>query len=98
LHRLIGEDIELLNSLETSLGAVKADAGQIEQVILNLAVNSRDAMPMGGRLTIETRNVDRATAARAIHGEVRPNEYVMLAISDTGNGIPQEIRDHIFEP
>src|SRR5678816_10933 len=97
LRRVIGEDIELINTLQPSIGAVKADVGQIEQVILNLAVNSRDAMPMGGRLTIETRNVDQATAAEAIHGEVRPGQYVMLAVSDSGCGIAQEILDHIFE-
>jgi two-component system cell cycle sensor histidine kinase/response regulator CckA len=98
LHRLIGEDIELIDSLEPHLGVVRADAGQIEQVILNLAVNSRDAMPLGGRLVIETRNADHATVCKAIQGEARPNDYVMLAVSDTGSGIPQEIRDHIFEP
>jgi PAS domain S-box-containing protein len=98
LRRLIGEDIELENKLEPSLGTVRADAGQLEQVILNLAVNSRDAMPLGGRLTIETRNVGQGTVANAIRSDVRHGDYVMLAVTDTGGGIPAEVRDHIFEP
>jgi PAS domain S-box-containing protein len=98
LTRVIGEDIELVTVLQPSLGVVKADAGQIEQVILNLAVNSRDAMPKGGKLTIETRNVDSSTASGSLHAEVRSGQYVMLGVSDTGCGIPPEIRNLIFEP
>src|SRR5262249_16859310 len=98
LRRLIGEDIELINRLDPALGAVRADASQIEQVILNLAVNSRDAMPSGGRVTIETRNVDQATVAKAIKGFVRPGGYIMLAVSDTGTGISENVRAHMFEP
>jgi len=98
LRRLIGEDIELVNRLEPALGRVKADAGQIEQVILNLVVNSRDAMPRGGRLIIETQNVNHPIVAKSVQGEARPGDYVLLAVEDTGEGIAAEVRDHIFEP
>jgi CheY-like chemotaxis protein len=95
---LIGEDIALVNKLDSPLGKVRADPGQIEQVILNLAVNSRDAMPLGGDLTIETRNANHATAVQFTQGEVRPGNYVMLVVSDTGCGMSQEVQGHIFEP
>jgi PAS domain S-box-containing protein len=98
LHRLIGEDIELVFHPGADLGRVKADPGQIEQVFVNLAVNARDAMPRGGRLTIETANVELdETYARARVG-VQPGRYVMLGVSDTGAGIAPEVLPRIFEP
>ena len=98
LPRLIGEDIELATVAAPALGRVKADPGQIEQVVMNLVVNARDAMPSGGKLSIETANValDESYARR--HPGVTPGEYVMLAISDTGLGMDKETQSHIFEP
>jgi PAS domain S-box-containing protein len=98
LTRLIGEDIDLVMIPDGELGAVKADPGQIEQVILNLAVNARDAMPGGGKLTIETTNATLDEDYARFHGPVKAGEYVMLAISDTGSGMDAEIQNHIFEP
>ena len=98
LTRLIGEDIELVMVPGGDLGAVKADPGQIEQVIMNLAVNARDAMPHGGKLTIETANVALDQAYARLHTPIEPGEYVMLAISDTGLGMDVETQTHIFEP
>jgi len=98
LTRLIGEDIDLVMIPSAEIGAVKADPGQIEQVILNLAVNARDAMPNGGRLTIETSNVTLDENYARTHAPVEPGEYIMLAISDTGTGIDPETQLHIFEP
>jgi PAS domain S-box-containing protein len=98
LTRLIGEDIDLVMVPASELGPVKADPGQIEQVILNLAVNARDAMPHGGKLTIETSNVSLDESYARYHAGVRPGEYVMLAISDTGSGMDAETQSHIFEP
>jgi CheY-like chemotaxis protein len=97
LGRLIGEHIELVAVTGAGLWRVKADPGQVEQVIMNLAVNARDAMPDGGRLTIQTANQDLqpATAAR-LGGE--PGPHVMLAVTDTGIGMSHETREHIFEP
>src|SRR5690606_15195578 len=97
LRRIIGEDIELRTLLAPSLGAIRADAGQIEQVILNLSVNARDAMPTGGRLTIETANVHLPPQAGASDA-IDPGEYVMLSVSDTGTGMDVETQKHIFEP
>jgi PAS domain S-box-containing protein len=98
LRRLIGEDIDLKIVPSQSLGKVKADRGQIEQVILNLAVNARDAMPRGGQLKIQTANVDLdETAARSLRYVV-PGRYVMLQVSDTGTGMTPEVQAHIFEP
>jgi PAS domain S-box-containing protein len=98
LTRLIGEDIDLVMVPGADLGAVKADPGQIEQVIMNLAVNARDAMPQGGKLTLETANVALDENYARFHAPVAPGEYVMLAISDTGMGMDAETQTHIFEP
>src|SRR6266853_2272658 len=98
LPRLLGEDVELQTVLSSPLGPVKADQGQIEQVIMNLAVNARDAMPGGGKLSIETRNsrLDEEFAVR--HPPMIPGEYVMLIVSDTGSGMDAQTQAHIFEP
>ncbi|HEX4445935.1 MAG TPA: PAS domain-containing protein, partial [Polyangiaceae bacterium] len=98
MQRVIGEDIELELELGRPLGAVRVDAGQIEQVLLNLVVNARDAMPGGGRLTIQTANVTLDGEYQRIPNGVPPGRYVMLAVSDTGEGISEGIRAHIFEP
>ena len=98
LGRLIGEDIALLTTPTPGLGRVKADRGQIEQVVMNLAVNARDAMPQGGRLILETANVDLDDEYERRHVGARPGPHVMLAVSDTGTGIPREIQAQIFEP
>ncbi len=98
LTRLIGEDIDLVMVPGADIGAVKADPGQIEQVVMNLAVNARDAMPHGGKLTIETANVKLDANYARFHSPVQPGDYVMLAISDTGMGMDAETQTHIFEP
>ena len=98
LHRLLGENIEVKVVPGASLGRVKADPGQMEQVILNLAVNSRDAMPDGGRLTIETRDVELDENDSRDHEGAPPGKYVMLAVSDNGSGMDTETRAHMFEP
>ena len=98
LTRLIGEDVDLVMIPGTDLGAVRADPSQIEQVIMNLAVNARDAMPQGGNLTIETANVSLDESYARLHAPAEPGEYVMLAISDTGVGMDAETQNHIFEP
>jgi len=98
LTRVIGEDIDLVMVPGPDIGAVKADPGQIEQVIMNLAVNARDAMPQGGRLTIETANVTLDANYARFHAPVKPGDYVMLAISDTGVGMDADTQAHIFEP
>jgi PAS domain S-box-containing protein len=98
LQRLIGEDIALLSVLDPEIDRVCADPGQLEQVILNLAINARDAMPRGGRLTIETMNVQIDDAYVARHPGASPGPHVMLAVSDTGVGMNEETLAHIFEP
>jgi two-component system cell cycle sensor histidine kinase/response regulator CckA len=98
LGRLIGEDIDLAVIPAESLGRVKADPGQIEQVIVNLVVNSRDAMPQGGRLTVETADVELDAAYASRHFSVPPGPYVMLAVSDTGEGMDEQTRSRVLEP
>jgi len=98
LLRLIGEDIELSTILQPGLGRVKADQGQIEQVIMNLAVNARDAMPHGGKLIIETRNVELDDVYSRQHPPTIPGRYIGLTVTDTGVGMDKETQSHIFEP
>ncbi len=99
LQRLLGEDIiELCADLEQQLGSIKADPGQIEQVIMNLAVNARDAMPTGGRLTIETRNVMIGKGPRRETMMLQEGPYVLLALKDTGQGMSEETQSHLFDP
>ncbi len=98
LLRLIGEDVELLLGLEAAAGNIKADPGHVEQAIVNLAVNARDAMPLGGRINIETANVHLDENYARTHMGVTPGEFVMIAVSDTGTGMDAETRRRIFEP
>lgn len=99
LRRLLGEDIiELCSELEKSVGSIKADPGQIEQIVMNLAVNARDAMPTGGRLTVETRNVSIGKGPRRETIALDPGDYVLLAVKDTGHGMDEETQSHLFEP
>jgi two-component system cell cycle sensor histidine kinase/response regulator CckA len=98
LRRVIGEDIEMVIQTAGDLGGVRADVGQIEQVIMNLVVNAKDAMPSGGKLTIETANEELDESYARSHLDVKPSPYVMFSVSDTGMGMTPEVRDQIFEP
>lgn len=98
LHRLIGEDIEIVTRLNPDVGRINVDPGQFEQVLFNLAVNARDAMPNGGKITIVTQKVELDQAYADLHIAVKPGPYVMLAVSDTGTGMNRETQQHIFEP
>ena len=98
LRRLIGEDILLTAVLDKSIKRVKVDPDQFGQILMNLAVNARDAMPRGGKLTVETRNVDLDQDYARLHTGVEPGRYVMLSVSDTGSGMTAEVKARIFEP
>src|SRR6266403_1512709 len=98
LRRLMDEAIQMSTVTGKNIGTIKADPGQMEQVIMNLVVNARDAMPNGGRLTVETANVELDAAYASDHATVKPGQYVMLAVSDTGTGMSPETVAHIFEP
>jgi PAS domain S-box-containing protein len=98
LQRIIGEDIELVTVLDGDLANISADPSQMEQIVMNMAVNARDAMPQGGRLTIETRNTFLDDAYASAHAEVTPGPHVMLAVSDTGHGMVSETCAKVFDP
>jgi len=98
LSRLIGEDIELSFQPGNALGHIKADLGQIEQIIMNLVVNARDAMPKGGTIAISTSNIELGDAYLDSHFSVRPGRYVLLSVSDTGSGMDDKTLSHIYEP
>jgi CheY-like chemotaxis protein len=96
LRRLLGEDVRLVTDLDPAVGTVFADPGQLEQVVINLAVNARDAMPAGGTLTVATRSVE--LTASWSRPDVRPGRYVLLSVADNGCGMTDEVRAHLFEP
>jgi CheY-like chemotaxis protein len=98
LQRIIGEDVELLTSFQEDLWRVRVDSGQINQVVMNLAVNAKDAMPQGGKLTLETANAELDEEYARKHVAVKPGSYVMLSASDTGIGMSPEVKERIFEP
>jgi two-component system cell cycle sensor histidine kinase/response regulator CckA len=98
LRRLIGEDIELRVCAGTGLWRVKADPGHLEQVVMNLVVNARDAMPTGGKLTVETHNVNLGAAYAETHADAVPGDHVLLAVSDTGHGMDAAVKARMFEP
>lgn len=98
LNRLVGENVSIVTRLSEDLGTVHVDPSQFEQVVVNLSVNARDAMPKGGRLTLETSNVELDETYARAHEGVEPGRYVMLAVSDTGSGITAEVKRRLFEP
>lgn len=98
LGRVVGEDVDLVTRLDPNLSCVRADAGQLEQILMNLAVNARDAMPNGGNLIVETAHVLVDERYAGILGDVKPGNYVMLALSDTGTGMDNEMLSRIFDP
>jgi two-component system cell cycle sensor histidine kinase/response regulator CckA len=98
LNRLIGDNVELVSVLQGDLGAIEADPSQIEQVLMNLVINARDAMPKGGKVSIETKNIDVDEFYAQQHPKVAPGRYVLLTVSDTGTGMDLETQSHIFEP
>ncbi|HEV2960260.1 MAG TPA: PAS domain S-box protein, partial [Candidatus Angelobacter sp.] len=98
LSRLIGDDVQLVSMLGGGLGTIRADPSQVEQVLMNLAVNARDAMPEGGKITIETANVEIDEIHTRQHPSIKPGPYVVLTVSDTGIGMDKETQSHIFEP
>jgi signal transduction histidine kinase len=98
LHRLIGEDISLTTHLGSDLALISADPGQLEQVLINLAVNARDAMPDGGALTITTDNADLSSEHSERHFGAAPGKYVMVAVTDTGSGMTKDVQQRLFEP
>ncbi len=98
LRRLIGENIELTMAIDPGTGRVRVDSGQLDQILVNLVVNSRDALPHGGRVTVETRNVEFDEAYAIEHFEVQPGSFVLISVSDNGQGMDRETRLHVFEP
>jgi two-component system cell cycle sensor histidine kinase/response regulator CckA len=98
LRRVIGEDIDLELLLESKLGSVTADPGQVQQVLMNLVVNARDAMPLGGKLTIQTANVEWNEELDQRHPDAKPGSYAVISVSDNGIGISPEVQEHLFEP
>jgi two-component system, cell cycle sensor histidine kinase and response regulator CckA len=98
LGRVLGDNIRVVTHLASRLARIDADAGQLQQTILNLAVNARDAMPKGGTVTIETSNVELSDQYRGRHGVIQPGEYVLLSVSDSGTGMSPELQDRTFEP
>jgi len=98
LQRIIGEDVRIVTDLDTGIGAIRADRGQIEQILLNLATNARDAMPNGGTFTVRTQNAELSQDDVSRYAYIQPGAYVRLSISDTGVGMSEEVRTRIFEP
>ena len=98
LRRTLGEHVTLSTSLAREVWPTRADPGQFQSAIVNMAVNARDAMPQGGKLVVETRNILLDDDHADFQSELKPGEYVQLSISDTGTGMPPEIRDRVFEP
>ena len=98
LKRIIGEDLGLRTILADDLGLVKVDPGQIEQVVMNLAVNAKDAMPQGGKLILETANAELDEEYVCSHAGMTPGAYIMFSITDTGTGMTKEVREQIFDP